>query len=101
VKARVYLLRRNGRRVRETDECFRGTLLVDATMQGGTLYTAAHLRETVLRGSNQEDVLPPLFEPVLAAIGEGVLLLRGYESRDGAGFVQEWRCVLEHAGSVR
>ncbi|MEP7259751.1 MAG: hypothetical protein ABI669_01080, partial [Usitatibacter sp.] len=96
MQARVYLLRRNGRRVdpRE-DRCFNGTLMVDATVQGHAIFSAAHLRQQVVRGSHQEDVVPPLYEPVLAAIGAGVLLLRGYESRDGAGYVQEWRCVLE------
>ena len=37
---------------------------------------------------------PPLYEPELVAIGSDALLLRGYESANGVGYVQEWRCEL-------
>jgi hypothetical protein len=29
------------------------------------------------------------------AVGEGSLLLRGFQSVDGAAYVQEWRVVVE------
>ena len=37
----------------------------------------------------------PLYEPELVAIGNGSLLLRGFESAQGTGYVQEWHCILE------
>ena len=40
------------------------------------------------------DLLPVLFEPELIAVGNGSMLLRGYESAGGVGYVQEWRCDL-------
>ncbi len=43
-----------------------------------------------------EPALPVLFEPQLLAIGDDVVLLRGYERvKDGNGSItvlQEWRC---------
>ena len=48
-----------------------------------------------LRGSRTEDLLPPLYEPELVAIGHDGLLLRGFESSNGTGYVQEWRCVIQ------
>lgn len=44
--------------------------------------------------SRPGDVIPPLYEPELVAIGAGALLLRGFESADGVGYVQEWRCEV-------
>lgn len=102
MQARVYLLRQRGRRLPDRhDESFTGRLVVDATQNGHAIYTAARLCRTALRGSRQDELVPPLYEPVLAAVGDGVLLLRGFESRDGVGYVQEWRCVLELAGAAR
>ena len=37
-------------------------------------------------------VLPELYEPVLTNIGNGLLVLRGFEREGEAATVQEWRC---------
>ena len=39
-------------------------------------------------------LLPELYEPVLTAIGNGLLLLRGFEREGVAATVQEWRCEV-------
>jgi hypothetical protein len=39
-------------------------------------------------------LLPELFEPVLTSIGNGSLVLRGFERDSGAATVQEWRCEV-------
>jgi hypothetical protein len=40
-------------------------------------------------------LLPDLYEPVLAAIGNRVLVLRGFEqATEGQSVVQEWRCEM-------
>ena len=46
------------------------------------------------RSSNDRELLPPLYSPELVAIGEDSILLRGFQSVDGAAYVQEWRCEL-------
>jgi hypothetical protein len=46
-------------------------------------------------GSKQTEALPPLYEPQLIALGTNAMLLRGFESNAGAGYVQEWRCEIE------
>jgi hypothetical protein len=40
----------------------------------------------------REPVLPKLYEPVLTSIGNGVLVLRGFEREGETATVQEWRC---------
>lgn len=39
-------------------------------------------------------LLPALFEPVLTSIGNGRLVLRGFERDGEAATVQEWRCEV-------
>ena len=39
-------------------------------------------------------LLPELFEPVLTGIGNGRLVLRGFEREGEAATVQEWRCEV-------
>jgi hypothetical protein len=39
-------------------------------------------------------LLPELYEPVLTNVGNGVLVLRGFERDREAAMVQEWRCEL-------
>ena len=61
-------------------------------MSGQQNYTAVTLRDLLPK---DPDLLPPLYEPVLVNIGGNGLLLRGFESIDGASYVQEWRCEFE------
>jgi hypothetical protein len=39
-------------------------------------------------------LLPELYEPVLTNIGNGLLVLRGFERAGEAATVQEWRCEV-------
>ena len=39
-------------------------------------------------------LLPELYEPVLTNIGNGMLVLRGFEREGEAATVQEWRCEI-------
>ena len=53
-------------------------------------------RATLSRpGTKEGDVIPPLHEPVLVTLTNQGLMLRGFESIDGAAYVQEWHCVFE------
>ena len=86
------LLRRRGRRNARSDagEGVRGDLRLFAAGSTDEL----HLYRRDPLGSNETDLLPPLYEPQLAALGNNAILLRGYELHDGAAFVQEWHCVF-------
>ena len=96
MKVRVYALRRSGRRFHDRGQEFvRGELQLHSIMSGHETHRVAQLRAQDARGSRADDVLPPLYEPELVAVGNGALLLRGYESSNGTGYVQEWRCVVE------
>ena len=43
-------------------------------------------------------ILPELCEPVLISIGNGLLVLRGFERADESATVQEWRCEVSASG---
>lgn len=96
MRVRVFALRRVGRRYTHHDqESVLGELHLHSVMHGAESHRVAQLRSQQARGSRTEDLLPPLYEPELVAIGADALLLRGYESANGVGYVQEWRCVLD------
>ena len=59
---------------------------------GTELHTVARLCATTGR---RVELLAPLQSPELVALGNGALLLRGFQSHDGASFLQEWRCVVD------
>jgi hypothetical protein len=42
----------------------------------------------------RKPLLPELYEPVLTNLGNGVLVLRGFEREGDAATVQEWRCEM-------
>ena len=94
MKVRVTALRRAGRRFHDRDqEGIEGFLRVHATLHGQQAHKVARL--CAGSGAPKEaDLLPVLYEPELVAVGSGALLLRGYESAGGVGYVQEWRCEL-------
>jgi hypothetical protein len=98
MKVRVFVMRRVGRRYNHHDnESVRGELHLHSITRGSETHRVAQLRGHDPRGSRAEDLLPPLFAPELVAVGSDAILLRGYESANGTGYVQEWRCVLEGA----
>jgi len=96
MKVRVFAMRRVGRRYTHHDQdSVVGELHLHSILRGSESHRVAQLRAADPRGSRTEDLLPPLFEPELVAIGHDGLLLRGYESANGTGYVQEWRCIIQ------
>jgi len=94
MKVRVYPLRQRGRHTPRTEhvEGVEGELTLHSMLQGTELSTVARL--CALTGRVAE-LLPPLQSPELVALGYGAMLLRGFQSHDGASFLQEWRCLLD------
>ena len=96
MKVRVFALRQNGRRSAraENTEGVAGELRMYSMVHGSEMHTVARLCYRSDRSSNDRELIPPLYAPKLVAVGEGSLLLRGFQSVDGAAYVQEWRCVV-------
>ncbi len=96
MRARVTVMRKQGRRVGQygslAAKAVTGTLGMHSLTGGQNSYTAATLKGSAPK---DPDLLPPLYEPVLVTITSGSVLLRGFESVDGASFVQEWHCEFE------
>jgi hypothetical protein len=94
MRARVYPLRQRGRHTPRTEhpEGIEGELTLQSMLQGTELRTVARL---CARADAHAELLAPLQSPELVALGSGAMLLRGFQSLDGASYVQEWRCVLE------
>ena len=91
----VFLLRRNGRRWEDRDrEGIDGELRLHSITLGSETHNVAQLCSRAVRSSKNHELLPPLYSPELVALGGDSMLLRGFESTDGAGYVQEWRCVI-------
>jgi hypothetical protein len=96
MKVRVFALRQKGRRTARSEnaEGVPGELRMYSTVHGSEMHMVARLCYRSDRSSNDRELLPPLFSPKLVAVGDGSLLLRGFQSIDGAAYVQEWRCVV-------
>ena len=96
MRCRVYPLRRRGRRLpwREVvnSPSFEGDLSTHYLSLPGARYFVAKL--TAPGDALCRPLLPELYEPVLTSIGNGRLVLRGFEGEDGAATVQEWRCEV-------
>ena len=96
MRCRIYPLRRRGRRLpwREVDNgpSFEGELSTYYLTLANPRYLVAQLLGP--GDAFRKPVLPELYEPVLTSIGNGVLVLRGFEREGGAATVQEWRCEL-------
>jgi len=97
MKVRVFTLRQRGRRTArsESAEGIPGDLRMYAIAHGSEMHRVARLCHRADRSSNDRELLPPLYAPKLVALGDASLLLRGFQSIDGAAYVQEWRCVIE------
>jgi len=94
MKVRVYPLRQRGRHTPRTEhpDGIEGELTLHSMLQGTELHTVARLCACTGRLA---ELLPPLQSPKLVALGSGAMLLRGFQSLDGASFLQEWRCLFE------
>ena len=97
MKVRVYPLRQRGRRTArsEAQDGAPGDLRMFSMVHGTEMHRVARLCTRTERSSTDRELLPPLYAPELVAVGDRALLLRGFQSIDGAAFVQEWRCVME------
>jgi hypothetical protein len=96
MKVQVFVLRRNGRRWQDRNaEGIAGVLRLHSITLGSETHRVAQLCARAIRGSRDDELLPSLYSPELVALGDGALLLRGFESSNGTGYVQEWRCVLD------
>jgi hypothetical protein len=96
MRVQVFVLRRNGRRWQDRNpEGIAGELSLHSVTLGGETHKMAQLCSRGVRSSRDDALLPPLYAPELIALGDESLLLRGFESSNGIGYVQEWRCVLE------
>ena len=94
MRATVYVLGRGGRRTRD-HQGVAGELHLESVLSGSESHSLARLCSRAQLSSRTEDLIPPLYEPRLVAIGTDALMLRGFESSEGAGHVQEWHCVVE------
>ena len=95
MRAKVFLLRHDGRRFHDRDqEGVEGELRMQSVVRGSEMHRVVQLCRRAQGSSREEELLPPLYGPELVALGSSALLLRGFESTGGVGYVQEWRCVL-------
>jgi hypothetical protein len=97
MKVRVFCLRSRGRRLgrNENPEGVPGDLRMYSQVHGTEMHRVARLCTRTDRSSTDRELLPPLYCPELVAVGDGAILLRGFQSVDGSAYVQEWRCQLE------
>jgi hypothetical protein len=93
MRCRVYPLRRRGRRLpwREVANApsFDGDLSAHYLSLPDARYLVAKLAAP--GDAFCKPLLPQLYEPVLTHLGNGVLVLRGFEREGEAATVQEWR----------
>jgi hypothetical protein len=98
MKVRVFVMRSRGRRADHhggATEGVPGDLRMYSQVHGAEMHNVARLCTRTDRSSQDRELLPPLYSPTLVAVGEGSIMLRGFQSIDGAAYVQEWRCVIE------
>jgi len=95
MKVQVYVMRSRGRRSDQANDGVRGDLRMYSQVLGAEMHNVARLCTRTDRSSQDRELLPPLYSPMLVAVGEGSILLRGFQAVDGAAYVQEWRCVIE------
>jgi hypothetical protein len=95
MKVRVFVMRSRGRRADRANDGVPGDLRMYSQVHGVEMHNVARLCTRTDRSSQDRELLPPLYSPMLVAVGEGSILLRGFQAVDGAAYVQEWRCVIE------
>ncbi|MGZ5037019.1 MAG: hypothetical protein ACXWG1_17485, partial [Usitatibacter sp.] len=82
MKVRVFALRERGRRTTRSEvaEGVPGDLRMYSMVHGSEMHRVARLCYRSDRSSNDRELLPPLYSPKLVAVGEGSILLRGFQS---------------------
>jgi hypothetical protein len=96
VRCRVYPLRRRGRRLPWREVSNAPSFEGDLSTHYLTLMDARYFVATLVApgDAHWRPLLPELYEPVLTTIGNGTLVLRGFEREGEAATVQEWRCEI-------
>jgi hypothetical protein len=104
MNVRLYLMRRYGRRLSWLDVTNSAPLVGALSMVQTAYRSAGTVTVLTLRDAgNQTEAgtLATLYEPVLANLGNDILVFRGFEQVESeygrAGVVQEWRCELATA----
>jgi hypothetical protein len=94
--AQVYVRRNRGRRIPEREERNQtplvGNLQFCYVMHGGISIAQIALHDP--SNTRPDGELARLYEPVLTGLGGNYIAFRGYEVRDGATYLQEWRCYV-------
>ncbi len=91
----VQFLRRDGRRLKHVQDGTPGELRMSTVLSPAT-YSVVDLVQAVSAGevrSSAPTVLARLYEPTLATVGHGRMLLRGFEIVNDRSVVQEWSCI--------
>ena len=96
---KVYLMRRGGRRL-SSREIVNGPVYVGdiRTATGQCKEFSYEMAELIAIGGVSEQLLPPLYEPVLTGMAPLAMVLRGFERlKEPEGYysvVQEWHCEM-------
>ena len=100
MRCRVYPLRRRGRRLPWREVVNAPSFEGDLSTRYLSLPNARYFVATLIApgGALCQPILPELYEPVLISIGNGLLVLRGFERADESATVQEWRCEVPPSG---
>lgn len=92
MKATVTRLRERGKRRSNRD------IDSDQGVTGGltlaTVGSVIELRLSDIEDQQMKPLIPILYEAQLVSMHHAIMLFRGCESVDGAGYVQEWRAVV-------
>ena len=96
MRCRVYPLRRRGRRLAWREVVNAPSFEGDLSTHYLSLRDAHYLVAKLVAPGDAlcKPLLPELYEPVLTNLGNGVLVLRGFERDREAAMVQEWRCEV-------
>ena len=96
MRCRVYPLHRRGRRLPWREVANAPASEGDLSTYYLTLRNERYFVAQLLGPGDafRKPLLPELFEPVLTNLGNGVLVLRGFEREGEAATVQEWRCEV-------
>ena len=98
MRCRVFPLRRRGRRLPWREVCNSPSFEGELSAHYLNLKDARYFVATLVAPGDAlcKPILPELYEPVLTSMGNGLLVLRGFErlNEDAGAVVQEWRCEV-------
>jgi hypothetical protein len=96
MRCRVHPLRRRGRRLPWREVVNASSFEGDLSTYYLTLKNERYFVAELLGPGDafRKPLVPELYEPVLTNLGNGVLVLRGFEREGESATVQEWRCKV-------